>query len=103
MPSDSYQPNKLIRYIAGDIGDTEYVPLPTPEIVKVIETQKVYVTRTVMVPVTPSEEVVVKAQREAILDTTLTIGKWLIGIVILGAAIGYIGFVISRGRKVKKE
>ena len=70
---------------------------------KVIETQKVYVTRTVMVPVTPSEEVVVKAQREAILDTTLTIGKWLLGIAIIAMVIGYIGFVWTRGRKVKKE
>ena len=62
-PTGNFVPNKTIRYISGQYGPEEIVPTPTPVVVTQIVTQ--VVTQIVTVPVTPSQEVVLAAQRQA--------------------------------------
>jgi hypothetical protein len=93
-PEGTYIPDKPIRYVSGRYGDTEFIPTPTPQ--TVIVTQQVTVTRTITIPVTPSDEQV-KAQQDIIIsekwDATLKLVAELIWVMILG---GYLMSVIVR-------
>jgi len=99
MPPDSYVPNKVIKYVAGRIGDTEFVPTPTPLVIEKVVTQKVIVTQTIMIPVTPSNEQVKTQQNAAIMDIVVLGAKWLIGILVVGFVAWYGWTVYKRGKK----
>jgi len=81
MPADSYRKNATLKFI-GDRNP--WVPTPTPEIVKVVETQ--IIRETVIVTVTPPVEVMYTQQKKAIQETntsTIIIGLLAVGSVII--------------------
>jgi hypothetical protein len=102
-PVGTYVRDKPIRYIAGRIGDTEFVQTPTPEIIVKEVTKQVTVIRTVTIPVTPSKDFV-RAQQDAVItDKIWFYGKWVLGLIGAGLVVGYIGWVVVRARRGKKE
>jgi len=102
-PIGTYVRDKPIRYIAGRIGDTEFVPTPTPITIEKIVTQKVVVTQTILVPVTPSKEFVKSQQDAVITDKIWYYGKWVLGLIGAGLVVGYIGWVVIRKRRMDKK
>ena len=85
MPEDSFRPNGTLKYIDSR---NPWVPTPTPEIVKVIETK--IVKETVIVKVTPSNEQVLEQQSIA---TNEAIKYWVINLVIVLITLIVIGIV----------
>ena len=63
MPADSYRPNATLKYIEDR---NPFIPTPTPEVITVVQT--IVVTKTVTIPVTPSNDVVYEQQRKAQVD-----------------------------------
>lgn len=82
MPADSYKPNATIKYIEDR---NPFVPTPTPEVVTVIETK--IITRTITVPVTPSQESVDAAQNKALMDVVIYSAEIVSLVVVLGMGV----------------
>lgn len=82
MPEGQQKPNGTIKYISGRYGDKEFVPTPTP--ITIIETQIVPgPTRTIIVKVTPPQEMVDAAQKKATEEVALEWVFRIAGIIIL--------------------
>jgi len=96
LPAGQVTPNETIKYVAGNI----FVPTPTPEIIKVVET--VIQTQIVTVPVTPATEVVYAQQKKASDENFwfwITNGIIVFVILVIGYFSGrYILRVIKRAR-----
>jgi hypothetical protein len=95
-PDHSFIPNNTIKYVGGN----EFVPTPTPITVEKIVKQ--VVTQTILVPVTPSDEVVYTQQKIAS-EKTWWEGATRIASVIGGGVflIGGIWYGVSVYRRVK--
>lgn len=95
-PEHSFIPNNTIRYVNG----SEWRPDPTPKIVEVVVTQTVI--KTIMVPVTPSNEQVYAQQKKAE-DAKMgeLIGMAITGLIVLfvfvcGAMLLWYGVTVYR-------
>lgn len=102
LPEDSYVPEAKLRYVEDR---NPWVPTPTPEVVKVVETREVI--KPIEVPVTPSPEQVAEAQRkisEEEWNKNVALAAIVIvcGIVLIISAFG-IKYLVSVYRRVKKN
>jgi hypothetical protein len=90
---DSTPRNVTTKYIAGN----EFKPTPTPEIVKVVETQIVRVveTQVIVEQLTPDLNQLYETTKKAQDTTILQIGSGLLFLLI----IGYIISIVMRGRR----
>lgn len=87
MPANSYRPNASFKYSGSS---NPWVPTPTPEIIKVIETKEIIKIKEVIKEVPPSNETVYEQQRIAQQDIIYPI-VFIIGIMIIGIGILYFG------------
>lgn len=98
MPADSYRPNASLKFV-GDRNP--WIPTPTPEIIRVVETQ--IVQKIVTVTVTPSEAVVYEQQKKAIEKTnrdTIATGISVIVAAVLLIVVGlYVRSVYRRAKQ----
>lgn len=99
-PTGNYVPNKTIRYISGQYGPEEIVPTPTPVVVTQIVTQ--VVTQIVTVPVTPSQEVVLAAQRQAAQEAQSKLVNTVVTIMGTFVVVFFVGRFLFKAWKRRK-
>jgi hypothetical protein len=100
MPADSYRPNATLKYINDR---NPWVPTPTPEVRVTTVIQKVVVTQTVLVNVTPSKQQLDDAASAALGSLVTTALIWcgmIAGILIIA---GYGLHVWKKGQRFKKR
>lgn len=95
LPEDSFKPNTTVKYA---LDRNPWIPTPTPEVQVTIVEKKIVVTQTILVPVTPSTEVV-KAEQKNIILEYLTYG--VIGILSLAILVGIVLYALSVFRRAK--
>jgi len=95
LPEDSFKPNATVKY-TGDRNP--WVPTPTPEVQITIIEKRVVVTQTILVPVTPTNEVVKEEQKNIILEY---IAYGIIGLIITAAIVLAIRYVVSVFRRAR--
>lgn len=98
-PEHSFIPNNTIMYANG----SEWRPDPTPIIIEKIVTQEVVVTQTILVNVTPSQESVKQGQYDALVELVILIGKIVLVIVAVSAAIVYGWYLWVRRRERRAQ
>jgi hypothetical protein len=96
LPADSFVPNATVKYI-GDRNP--WVPTPTPEVITIVK-EVPGPTVTILVPVTPREEVV-RAQQEKVLDDK--IGFWIPRIITTVVGLIVLLYLISVWLRSKKK
>jgi hypothetical protein len=96
LPPDSFRPNTSLKYTGSR---NPWVPTPTPIINTVIQTQ--IVTRTITIPVTPTNETVYEQQRKAQSDIATFWITVVVGLSVLIAGVIVVGrYAVSVYRRL---
>lgn len=95
-PESSFIPNNTIKYVNG----SEWRPDPTPIVVTQIVTQEIIKTQTILIPVTPSQESVEKAQYDALYSLVILGVAIIVVVVILIFAVWYL---INSHKRLREE
>jgi hypothetical protein len=77
-PVPNYVPNASLSYI----GNSPFIPTPTPQVIVKTEVQLRTVTQVVTVPVTPSQESVDEASQKALMNTVALTITGIVGVLM---------------------
>jgi len=99
MPADSYRPNATLKYINDR---NPWIPTPTPEVRVTTVIQKVVVTQTIRINVTPAQQQLDDAAASAL--NTLVLSAIKIVLIVVGVvAVSWYGLhVWKKARRFKK-